>query len=199
MSDEEMTVQRIAEWYGGTPDGWGSWFPGRGPEEADRVAQLLADGEAAQARVRETVLAFDAARIEADILSMAIWVPDRTTGEAAADLNLLIMRTESGTSTTAAEVFETQKRKPRQRGVKLYHYDVSISEVNAGEAVIATRTHAGKKAKQVVTTVEWTVIPPDSCELLLLVMTTPYAALAEMMADQSVVIVNELSVDLEQV
>lgn len=194
-----MTVQRIAEWYGGTPEGWGSWFPGRGPEEADRVAQLLADGEAAQARVRETVLALDAARIEADILSMAIWVPDRTTGEAAADLNLLIMRTDSGAPTTAAEVFETQKRKPRQRGVKLYHYDASISEVNAGEAVIATRSQADKKTKQVITTVEWTVIPPDSRELLYLVMTTPYAALAETMADQSVVIVNQLAVDLEQV
>lgn len=191
-------MQRIAEWRGGTPENWGSWRPGYGVEDADRVAAMLADGEAAQVRVREAVLTIDQERARDQVLSLGIWVPDRSTGEVAADLLLFLAPTESGAPTTAAEVFETQKRKPRQRGVKLYHYDVSVAEVNAGEAVIATRSYADKKTKQVLTTVEWTVIPPDSRELLFLVMTTPYAALAESLADQSVVIVNQLAVDLEQ-
>lgn len=190
-------VQKMADWDGGVPERWASWFPGRGVEEAGRVAGVLADEEQAQARVREAVLAFDANRGDGAVLSLGIWVPDPTTGEAVAAMRLELLAGEPGRATTVAGVFEAQRRQPRVRGIKMFHHDAAPAEVNAGDAVIVTRTYAPRKTGQVVTSVEWTVVPPDCQDGLLLIMSTPYAAMAEAMADQSVIIVNLLTVTLE--
>jgi hypothetical protein len=187
---------QIVDWALDASPEWGSWRPGRGPDEADGVAARLSDGDAARALVREAVLAFDAEDHPGAVLTSALWVPDRTTGQPYGVLRVELLVDAPGEH-TSAESFAADARRPaRRRGYKVFHQDVATTEVDAGPAVIATVTYAEKQTRQVVTVVRWTVFPPGADEAVQLEFSTPLAEVAEALAQQSIAVVNTLRVTL---
>jgi len=185
---------RIDEWRLGFHDTWGGWKPGTGAEIADRLAAELADGTEAQARAREGIEAVDSRYdpTSSVMYASAVWVPHRETGQVYAfmEMELLVG------SMSPEEYLARNRRPPRDRSIKLFHHDIAPGEVNAGPAVIGTRSFADKKTKSVWTSIHWTVFPPGAVEALELSFATQVAAYAQTMSDESVKLVNSLSVTL---
>ncbi|MDM7855108.1 hypothetical protein [Cellulomonas alba] len=175
------------------PDRWQSWRPGEGAARADEIAAALGEGEQAQARVREAVLAFDGAQ-EGMVVENGIWVPDPSSGEALGRFSIEVLVAPPGQYVTAEEYLRSAQRKPRQRGVKVFHYEAVGGETPAGPAVLVTHTIAPRRGGQVVISAEWTVFPPGADESLQLLFTTPISAVADALGEQSVLVVNGLDV-----
>lgn len=189
-------TQQIVGWTLGVSPTWGGWRPGHGAEDAEGVAQRLADGPAAQDRVRAAVMAFDAGArdVAASVLQLAVWVPDRSTGEVYGTMALEL---RVGV-TTPADYLASVRKPARDRRVKVFHHDSAPAEVEAGPAVVVTRAQADRGSRVVLNEIEWTVFPPGSSEALQLAFGTPVAEFAQALADESAAAVNRLSVTLGQ-
>ena len=185
---------RIDDWELGLHDTWGGWKPGTGAASADRLAAKLADGAEAQARAREGIEVVDSAYDPSVsfLFAYGVWVPHRETGQiyAVLEMELLVG------SMTPEEYRAGASRPRRDRSIKLFHLDTALAEVNAGPAVITTRSFAHKRTKSVWSAIKWTVFPPGAVEALALTFATQVAEYAETMADESVTIANSLSVTL---
>jgi len=188
-------MRQITSWDLGAQVEWSGWDPGTGAAEADRIVAQLATTPPARDRVRLAVTAADRASSEPACVLVALWVPDATTGEPLADLTATLIGTEPGQVLDADEIAAGFARPSRTPGAKVLHHDTARTEVDAGAAVVVTRTVATRATRQVLVTVEWTVVPPDSADGMQLVFSTPYSAIAERMADESVAIVNALRLE----
>jgi len=175
------------------PDHWQSWRPGEGAARAEEIAAALGEGEQARARVRESVVAFDGSH-EGMVVQSGIWVPDPTSGEAMGQFTMELLVPPPGGPVTAEQYLRSAQRKPRQRGVKVFHYEAVGGETPAGPAVLVTHTIAPRRGGQVVISAEWTVFPPGADESLQLLFTTPISAVADALGEQSVLVVNGLAV-----
>ncbi|MGY4644813.1 hypothetical protein [Cellulomonas sp. URHB0016] len=185
----------LADYTLGAPEDWGGWTPGNGLAEADEVAELLADGDAARARVREAVLTFDKGLgDDRAVLNAAVWVPDRATGELGAFLRVDLL--ELG-GQTADEWLRTQRRPRRERGVKVFHWSTDLREMPAGQASVVVRTWAHERTKVVVADVVWTLFPDGSSQGLQLEFTAASPELADTVGHQSVTVVETVNVVLE--
>ncbi|MDM8084499.1 hypothetical protein QUV83_06975 [Cellulomonas cellasea] len=189
-------TQQIVGWKLGVSPTWGGWQPGEVPVDADAVAERLADGPAAQDRVRAAVQAVDAEMREAKaaLLQLGVWVPDRSTGEVYGTM-VLELRVDAP---SAADFLAAVRKPPRDRSVKVFHHDSAAAEVDAGPAVVVTRAQADRKTRVVLNEIEWTVFPPGATDAVQIVFGTPVAEFAQALADESVDTVNRLTVTLGQ-
>lgn len=185
-------MTQIAGYELGLPEGWRGWRPGQAAEVADEVAAALADGEAAQARVRQAVAEFDRAPVEGMLLQLGVWVPDRSTGETVASLHVELLVGGA----TRDEFLRSVEKPPRQRAAKVFQYNASPAETNAGPAVVVAHAIAPRRGGQVVLTYEWNIFPTGASESMLLSFSTPLSAVADAMGEQSAKIANMLSVTL---
>lgn len=186
--------QQVVRWELGTGATWGGWQPGHGEAEADALARRLADTPDAQDRVRTAVLTFDAgsAAVQALLLRLAVWVPDRASGAV-----LGTMAVELRVEAPSPEAYLRSVRKPaRDRLVKVLHHDSAPAVVAAGQAVVVTRAYRERKTDIVLDEIEWTVFPEGSSDAVQLVFSTPRADFAQQLSDESADIVNRLSVTL---
>jgi len=192
-----MTSSILKYELGALP-GWAGWAPGRGTAQADEVAAALGATPQAQARVREAVLVFDA-RIPpvGAHLSAALWVPDPATGEVWGFLLVDLMVGDPARPTTPEEFLAAVRKPEKQRGLKVLDYSVSAGDKPAGPVVVQVETTAPKRSGLVLTSITWTVFPPGSHEGIRLEFHTPSPAAADALEQESVDIVNTLSITLD--
>jgi anti-sigma factor RsiW len=196
------TAQRIGGYSLGVPDGWKFWTPGEGAARAVELGEALADGAAAQARVGGAVRAFDASPGEGRVVELGVWVPDRATGEPWAQAQIELLTSPPDSPMTADAFLAAVLETPRHRGAKVFHYDTAPAETNAGPAVVVTHTIARRRAGglltsgPILTSIEWTIFPPGSFESVQVTFSTPVAAYAEPLVEQSARVVNYLDLSL---
>ena len=190
-------AEKIKDYRIGAPPTWGSWVPREAAGHVDAVAEKVATGEAAQARVREAVLLFDATvPVDTAPLTAAVWVPEPSTGEIYGFLFADLLRGETGAALSAEVFLQRVKKAPRERGVKLFDHSTSAAEVEAGPAVIEMRRWAEKGSGQVLSSVAWTIFAPGASEAVRLEFTTPVAQVFDALTDESVVIANTVRLEL---
>ena len=181
-------IRQIEDWHVGIPAGWGSWFPHEAAQTADQVAAALGVNPAAQARVRESVMTLDATVGTGMILSAAVWVPDASTGEPCGFLQVELLGVETTREASAEEYLHAVSSRRQRRGVKVFDHSTSLTDTDAGPAVIEVLVTAERRSRQVISGIVWTVFPPGSNQAVRLEFTTPIPAMFEALSTQSVVI-----------
>jgi hypothetical protein len=160
-------AQRIDTFKLGFPDfDWPTWTVGEDVElVVDELATAHADGPAAVAVVRRSVLALnaDALAKRAPGAQMALWVPDRSTGEGVAVMDTLTWGFQPG-AVISAEAFVARRnvKKDMGRGSKVFDYDVGITDVPAGEAVVEAYTIRLRHEATIQGHILFTIFPPRS-------------------------------------
>lgn len=187
---------QIGAWTLGAPTDWGSWVPHRATERLDHVAAELADGEQARDRVRAGMVAFDDVLPGGPVLTAAVWVPDRASGEVCGVLMAEILVDVFPGPDPVGAFVTLARRPPRVRGVRTFHYSVRRGEVPAGPAAIQARTWAEKSRHLVASAVVWTIIPPGSSEAIRIELNTPVPSMYEALVDASIQIARTLTVEL---
>ena len=191
-------MREITSWDLPERAGWQAWRPGTGAAETDRIVAELAATPSARDRLRQSITAADEALSAPACVMVALWVPDPNRGEAVGELDVTLIGAEPGRLLEVEEIAAGLARPPKVRGTKVLHHDMAQTEVEAGAVVIVTRTVAMRLTRQVIVSVEWTVVPPDSSDGMHLVFSTPFSAIAERLADESSAIVNSLRLELGQ-
>ena len=157
----------------------------------------LADGPLAQARVREAVVAVDSDLLpEVPLLTVAVWVPQRETGEVvAAMVAELVVGVPPGPD-PVAELVRGAARAPRRRGERTLEYSVAPGELPAGPASIQTRTWADWGSRLVRTAITWTVVAPGASEAVVVEFSTTTPGMYDGLVDQSVTTMGTLRLEI---
>ncbi|CAN5303872.1 hypothetical protein BH11ACT1_BH11ACT1_22240 [soil metagenome] len=187
---------QIGTWSLGAPTDWGSWVPHRAAERLDEVASDLADGEEARDRVRAGMAAFDESLPDGPVLTAAVWVPDRTSGEVCGLMMAEILVDVLPGPDPVGALLTLVSRPPRERGVQTFDYSVARAEVPAGPAAIQARTWAEKSRHLVTSTVVWTIVPPGASEAVRIELTTSVPSMYDALIDAGIQMAHHLTVEL---
>jgi len=193
-------VRRIGGSHLNFPDEtWASWTPGNGiePVAAD-LAQRLADGPDAQALVRRSIAALnaDALRKGDMIIREAVWVPDRSTGEVMAVMDVTVLGFPPGAE-VSAEAFATRNvKKELGRAAKLLDYAVDITDVPAGLAVVETMVLRMRGEHTVQAYLFFLVFPEDVREAFSLTFNTVHLNLLTEISAQARIIAESVVLTL---
>jgi len=185
----------------GFPDlDWPAWDVGAGIEAvADELAAAHADGPAAVAVVRRSVLALNADALSKGPVSvqMAIWVPDRSTGEGVAVLDTLTWGFKPG-EVVSAEAFVARRnvKKDMGRGSKVFDYDVGITDVPAGEAVVEAYTLRRRHETTIQGYILFTIFPPGAVDAFCLQFNTVHLGLMEELGSLARIIAESVVITL---
>jgi hypothetical protein len=183
----------------GVSEQWASWTPGEGASRADDVAARLGTTPEARDRVREAVHVFDQRMplTEALCLLGALWVPDRSSGEAWALLLVdLLVSEDPSDPVTAADYLAMAAPTPKRRGLKVLDYSSAAATVAAGPAVIQVEVSGNRWRRDFTSTIVWTVFPPGSHEALRLSFTSPEPAVSSAFSDEAAAVAHALSITL---
>ena len=133
-------TRRVTGFHVDFPDEkWASWKPGNGISVvAAELASACADGVAAQALVRRSVTALNAEAIQkgAVVVHEAIWVPDRSTGEVMAVMDVGIRGFPQRGEVSANVYSNRNVKKEIGRAGKVLDHAVHVSEVSAGPMAV---------------------------------------------------------------
>jgi hypothetical protein len=179
---------------------WPTWIVGEGIESvADDVATRHADGPDAVAVVRRSLIALNADALAKGPLSvqMAIWVPDRSTGEGVAVLDAFKWGFAPGAE-VSAEAFVARRnvKKDMGRGTKVFDYDVKILDVPAGEAVVEAYTMRRRREATIQGYILFSIFPPGSTDAFCLQLNTVHLGLMKELGTQSRIIANSVELTL---
>ncbi len=181
------------------PAGWGSWTPGHGVDAvAAELATTLADTDDGRALVRRSVPAVNADALRKGAsMRLAVWVPDRTTGEVVAIMDLGI-RGFPGDATPEAHLARDVGRDLGRRA-RLMEYAARRATLPAGEATIEQYVLRLRGERQVQGYLMFQVFPPGAGEAVQLVFNTVHLTLLNAVAEQARVIADSLTVTLGEI
>lgn len=182
-------------------DSWGSWNPGSGADAvAAGLALRLADGPAAQAVVRRSVITINANALTKGnaVVTEAIWVPDRTTGEVMATMELKVRSFRDGLATPEAYLARDVKKDAGRRA-RILEYAARTSEVPAGALTIEQFLLRLRRERLVQGYLFLLIFPPDIQEAVWLTFNTPHLALLTTIAEQARIIADSVTVTLGKI
>jgi hypothetical protein len=194
-------VMKLSHFNFGFPaDDWARWPVGAGIEAvADDLALRCADGPDAQAVVRRSVIALnaDALTKTSTALWMAIWVPDRSTGEGMAVLDTFLWGFPKGAD-PSAEAFVARRnlKKDMGRGSKVFDYDVGFTDVPAGRAVTEVYTIRMRHEKIIQGYILFSIFPPGSANAFCLQISTVHLDQIKELAGQMRIIAQSVELTL---
>lgn len=183
------------------PDGWMGWEPGRGISSVAReIAAHLADAGAARdltARSVELVNADSLAK-KGIVAHNAVWVPDRTTGEVAAILDLVVMPAPGGDAAPERRLARNLRRSFGWT-TRILEYAAELSRVPAGRLTIEQVLLRRFGERQVQAYLFLNVFPPGAVEAASLVFNTVHLDLVTEVARQGRMIADSLELELGEI
>jgi len=177
------------------PEHWTSWPPGDAATRLRDVVDPLVDGEEARETLESAVLWCDEHNEQDGLFTLGLWIPDPATGVPAGVLTGVLAAVPPGPD-PAGTLLAMARRPPRGHGMKVLHYDKSLSRVNAGPAVLELATIATKATREIVAHAIWTIVPPGSDSAVVLTVRTSDLALTQSLVAQSTLIAQSVEVDL---
>lgn len=190
-----MTARPVLDCRIAVPEDWTSWPPGEAEQRMREVVDPHVTTEAARAALESAVLWIDQHNAQDGLFTLGLWVPDPATGVPAGVLTGVLADVVPGPDPAAA-LFASARRPPRGHGLKVLHYDKSLSRVTAGPAVLELATIATKPTREIVAHAIWTIVPPGSDSAIVLTVRTSDLPLTESLVAQSVLIAQSIEVDL---
>lgn len=178
------------------PEHWASWPPGDAAPRMREVIDPLVTTDAAREALESAVLWCDHHNAQDGLFTLGLWVPDPGTGVPAGVLTGVLATVPPGPD-PAGTLFASARRPPRGHGLKVLHYDKSLSRVTAGPAVLELATIATRSTREIVAHAIWTIVPPGSDSAVVLTVRTSDLALTESLVAQSTLIAQSIEVDLE--
>ena len=194
-------VMKIGDVNWGFPaDDWATWEVGKDVESvADDLAAKYADGPAAQAVVRRSVIAVnaDALAKKGIIVRQAIWIPDRSTGEGMAMLDMLLWGFPKGAD-PSAEAFVARRnlKKDMGRGSKIFDYHTSFTDVPAGRSVTEVYTIRLRHEAIIQGYILFSIFPEGSANSFCLQVSTVHLDLIKKLCEQTRIIAESVVIAL---
>jgi len=176
-------------------DRWTSWPPGEASARLRAVVDPFVDGDEAREALDSAVTWCDEHNAQDGLFTLGLWVPDPRTGVAAGVLTGVLASVPPGPDPADA-LFASARRPPRGHGLKVLHYDKSLSRVAAGPAILELATIATKCTREIVAHAIWTIVPPGSDSAVVLTVRTTDLPLTESLVAQSALIAQSIEVDL---
>lgn len=143
-----MDTRVITDWNMGTPAAWGAIPPANPIPEpwpanwSNVVAAELADAHRA-GRLSKRLRALRESLTHDPHTALAVWVPERSTGEIAAHLEVDSLAPLPGVPLTR-EWLRDAMAPVRHRGVEVFHHAIEDIELSAGPALVLTEVLGGR-------------------------------------------------------
>ena len=181
------------------PEGWGSWAPGSGIDlAATELARTLADTDEARAVVRRSVAAVNADSLRKGMSTrLAVWVPDRASGEVMAIMDMGL-RGFPGDASPEAHLARNVKRDLGRR-TKLMEYAARRATLPVGETTIEQFVLRLGGERQVQGYLLFLLFPHGAQEAVSLMFNTVHLNLLNAIAEQARMIAESLTVSLGEI
>jgi len=176
---------------------WAGWTPGVGiGSVAADLAEGVADGDLARHVVRRSVELVNADSLSKGgiVVSNAVWVPDRTSGEVAAVLDTTLIEAPGGAGAPARHLARNL-RKDFGWTTRIVEYAADTSQVPAGPMTIE-QVLLRRFGEQVQAYLFLNVFPPGADEAASLVLNTVHLDLVTEVARQGRMIAESLQLTL---
>lgn len=196
--DAESAATHLMDFEYQNPVQWMSWAPGSGAGAlASQLAEQLADGSSARALTARSVEAVnaDSMRKKGIVAHNAVWVPNRSTGEVAAILDLLVVDASGGASAPERHLSRNLRRSFGW-ATRIVDYAARTSQVPAGRMTIEQMLLRRFGERQVQAYLFLNVYPPGGSEAASLVFNTVHLDLVTEIARQGRMIAESLQLTL---
>ncbi|UZN04780.1 hypothetical protein [Cellulomonas sp. S1-8] len=195
---EGATGTFLVEFELTSPAQWMGWTAGSAIEPLARtIAEQLADEGAARAVTARSieVINADSLRKQGIVAHNAIWVPDRSTGEVAAVLDLTVMPAAGGAAAPERHLTRNLRRAFGWT-TRIVEYAAQTSEVPAGRMTIEQVLLRRFGERQVQAYLFLHVFPPGAHEAACLVFNTVHLDLVTEIARQGRMFAESLELTL---
>ena len=174
------------------------WNAGEGTEHAERIAARRVGEPDVLAPVAAGIRALDRlAQETAGTWSLGVWLPDASTGEAAATLLVQTVAPDGPHRMTPDQLLAWTDRRPRIPGHKVLDVAAEPGEVDAGPVVIQVLTSVPRRSGRITAQVSWFVLPPGTEEMVLCRFDADHPALVDALIPQTAYVADSLVVHLE--
>lgn len=196
--NDRTTGRFLVEFEVTSPERWMGWTAGSGIGSLAReIAAHLADEGAAQSLTARSVEAINAESLRkvGIVAHNAIWVPDPSTGEVAAILDVTVMPAQ-GAATAPERHLARSLRRAFGWTTRIVEYAAQTSQVPAGRMTIEQVLLRRFGERQVQGYLFLNVFPPGAQEAASLVFNTVHLDLVTELARQARMIAESLQLTL---